>query len=234
MYKRIVLKLSGEAVGGNNREIAFDDCVIKEIVSQVKRVISTGTQVAIVIGGGNIWRCRSANPRMDRVKADQIGMLATIINAVYVADVFRQEGAEAIVQTPYAIGNVTEVFSKEKAIRRMKNGDVVVFAGGLGHPYFSTDTVTALRAAELECDGVLFAKNIDGVYDSDPSTNASAKKIDEIRCEDIIKNNLAVIDIAAADLCLKEKIPVVIFGLKEKDSIIRAVKGEKIGTVVTV
>ncbi|MBQ2678725.1 MAG: UMP kinase [Firmicutes bacterium] len=234
MYKRIILKLSGEAIGKTGKSVEFQDDVIKEIIGQVKTLVSEGTQVGLVIGGGNIWRGRSADSNMDRVKADQIGMLATVINAVYVADMFRQSGLEAIVQTPYAIGNVTEMFSKEKALEHFTNGRILIFACGLGHPYFSTDTITALRAAELECDCVLYAKNIDGVYDDDPDKNPNAKKFDEIKCIDIVKKNLGVIDIAAASLCASEKIPLVIFGLTEKDGIIRAAKGDKIGTKVTV
>lgn len=170
---------------------------------------------------------------MDRTKADQIGMLATVMNAIYVADALRQKGIGAVVQTPFVVGTMTELFSKESALSHLQNGDVVIFAGGLGHPFFSTDTITALRGAELDADGLFFAKNVDGVYDSDPAVNANAKKIDCIKSEDIVKNNLKVIDMAAANLCFERKITVVIFGLNEKDSIIRAVSGEKIGTVVT-
>lgn len=234
MYKRIVLKLSGEAIGKTGNGVEFDNDVIKEIIRQVKSIINDGTQVSLVIGGGNIWRGRSADSQMDRVKADQIGMLATVINAVYVADMFRQEGLEAVVETPYEIGNITESFSKEKAINHLKSNKIIIFACGLGHPYFSTDTITALRAAELECDCVLYAKSIDGVYDDDPEKNPNAKKIDEIKCIDIVKKNLGVIDLAAANLCASEKIPLVIFGLTEKDGIIKAAAGEKIGTKVTV
>lgn len=234
MYKRIVLKLSGEALAGDKSAKAFDNDIIRGIVEQIKTVISSGTEVTLVIGGGNFWRGRSANPEMDRTKADQIGMLATVMNAVYVADFFRQCGVEAVVQTPFKLGTVSEEFSKDSALKHLKAGKVVIFAGGIGHPFFSTDTVTALRGAELEVDAILFAKNVDGVYDSDPMTNPDAKKIEEIKCGDIVRNNLRVIDIAAANLCYEQSIPVLIFGLNEQNSIIRAVKGEKIGTLVTV
>lgn len=234
MYKRIVLKLSGEAIGKTGKSVEFRDDVIGEIITQVKTLLSGGTQVCLVIGGGNIWRGRSADSDMDRVKADQIGMLATVINAVYVSDMFRQAGVDALVQTPYPIGNITEGFSKEKALRHLEGGKILIFACGLGHPYFSTDTITALRAAELECDCVLYAKNVDGVYDDDPKENPNAKKIEEIKCIDIVKKNLGVIDIAAASLCASEKIPLVIFGLDEKNGIVRAANGDKIGTKVTV
>jgi len=234
MYKRIVLKLSGEALAGEKSNVKFDNEVIKGIVLQIKEVMEMGTQVMLVIGGGNFWRGRSADSQMDRCKADQIGMLATIMNAIYVADFLRQEGIRAVVQTPFKCGTMTEEFSKDSAMDHIEKGEVVIFAGGLGHPMFSTDTITALRGAELEVDGLLFAKNVDGVYDSDPRTNPDAKKIDIIKCEDIIKNNLKVIDLTAASICYEQKIPVIIFGLNEENSIIRAVNGDKIGTVVTV
>lgn len=234
MYKRVVLKLSGEALAGDKSNVKFDNEVIEGIVLQIKELIKSGTQVTLVIGGGNFWRGRSADSQMDRCKADQIGMLATVMNAIYVADFLRQKGVKAVVQTPFKCGTMTEEFSKDSALEHIENGEVVIFAGGLGHPMFSTDTITALRGAELECDGLLFAKNVDGVYDSDPATNPNAKKIDEIKCEDIIKNNLKVIDLTAASICFEQKIPVVIFGLNEENSIIRAAKGEKIGTIVNI
>jgi len=234
LYKKIVLKLSGEALAGDNKNGNFDDVFIHSIVSQIKEIMSKGTQVSLVIGGGNFWRGRDSNSKMDRSKADQIGMLATVMNGLYVADTFRQEGMKAVVQTPFKCATMTEEFSKDSATRHLEEGKVVIFAGGIGHPMFSTDTVTALRGAELEVDMLLFAKNIDGVYDSDPLINKNAKKIEEIKCEDIIKNGLRVIDLAAALLCFENKIPVVIFGLKEENSIIKAVSGEKIGTIVTV
>ncbi|MDO5389267.1 MAG: UMP kinase, partial [Clostridia bacterium] len=193
-----------------------------------------GTKTALVVGGGNFWRGRSANSQMDRVKADQIGMLATVMNAIYVADCFRQKGVEAVVMTPIKIGTVTVEFSKDLANKYLEEGKVIIFAAGIGHPFFSTDTVTALRACELEADAILFAKAIDGVYDSDPAVNPNAKKFDEIPCRDIVEKNLKVIDIAAANLCYENKIPVVIFGLAEDEGIVKAANGEKIGTVVTV
>lgn len=234
MYKRIILKLSGEALAGDKENINFDDDIIFGIINQVKKLIEKGTEVCLVIGGGNFWRGRSADSKMDRTKADQIGMLATVMNAIYVADLFRQSDVVATVQTPITLGTMTELFSKEKAVERLKKGEVLIFAGGMGHPFFSTDTITALRGAELDVDALFFAKNIDGVYDDDPMINPNAKKIDEIYVEDIIKNNLKVVDLAASNLCYERKIPVIIFGLNEENSIIRAVSGEKIGTKVTV
>ena len=181
MYKRIILKLSGEALAGDKAGVMYDDDTIFSVVEQIKEILDMGTQVALVIGGGNIWRGRSSNENMDRTKADQIGMLATVMNAVYVADAFRQKGVKAFVQTPIIIGTVTEQFSKETAEKHLENGEVVIFAAGIGHPFFSTDTVTALRGAELKADILLFAKNVDGVYDSDPKANPGAKKIEEIK-----------------------------------------------------
>jgi uridylate kinase len=233
MYKRVVLKLSGEALAADSGK-NFDNAVIMNIVEQIKTVMNNGTQVTLVIGGGNFWRGRSANPDMDRVKADQIGMLATIMNAIYFADSCRQSGIEAVVMTPFNVGNITELYSKDKANKLLAEGKVLIFAGGLGHPMFSTDTITALRAAELEADAILFAKNIDGVYDSDPATNPNAKKFDEIPCRDIVEKNLKVIDLTAADLCYQYKVPVEIFGLAEENCIVRVANGEKIGTTVTV
>lgn len=233
MYNKVVLKLSGEALAGDTSK-SFDNNTIFSIIEQIKKVIAMGTKTTLVVGGGNFWRGRSANPDMDRVKADQIGMLATVMNAIYVADCCRQKGIDAIVMTPIKIGTVTVEFSKDLANKYLEEGKVIIFAAGIGHPFFSTDTVTALRACELEADAILFAKAIDGVYDSDPATNPYAKKFDEIPCKDIVEKNLKVIDIAAANLCYENKIPVVIFGLSEENGIIKAVKGEKIGTVVTV
>ena len=186
MYKRIVLKLSGEALAGEKKGVTFDDSIIWGLIAQIKAVMAKGTQVSLVIGGGNFWRGRSADSKMDRTKADQIGMLATVMNAIYVADAFRQNGIKAFVQTPIVIGTMTEQFSKESALAHLEKGEVVIFAAGMGHPFFSTDTITALRGAELDVDGLFFAKSIDGVYDDDPATNPNAKKIDCIRAEDIV------------------------------------------------
>ena len=233
-YKRVLIKISGEALAGEKKGVTFDDSIIWGLIAQIKAVMAKGTQVSLVIGGGNFWRGRSADSKMDRTKADQIGMLATVMNAIYVADAFRQNGIKAFVQTPIVIGTMTEQFSKESALAHLEKGEVVIFAAGMGHPFFSTDTITALRGAELDVDGLFFAKSIDGVYDDDPATNPNAKKIDCIRAEDIVKNNLKVIDMAAANLCFERKIPVIIFGLNEENSIMRAVGGEKIGTIVTV
>ena len=234
VYRRVLLKVSGEALSGG-KGTGLDFAVMKEVCLAIKKCTDMGVQVGIVVGGGNFWRgVKNGEGKMDRTRADRMGMMATVMNAIYVADAFRQNGIKAFVQTPIMIGTMTEMFSKESAIAHLEKGEVVIFAAGMGHPFFSTDTITALRGAELDVDGLFFAKSIDGVYDDDPATNPNAKKIDVIKAEDIVKNNLKVIDMAAANLCFERKIPVIIFGLNEENSIVRAVGGEKIGTIVTV
>lgn len=233
MFKRVVIKLSGEALAGETSN-SFDRLVISKIISQIKAIADEGVQVSLVVGGGNFWRGRSADPSMDRCAADQIGMLATVMNALYLQDLFRQSGLGAVVMTPFIVGTMTEQFSKTSALSHLDRGRILIFAGGVGHPYFSTDTITALRACELESDLILFAKHVDGVYDSDPNKNPDAVKFDTIKCIEIIEKNLKVIDLTAASLCFESKIPVVIFGLSRENGIIKAVAGEKIGTVVTV
>lgn len=233
MYKRIILKLSGEALSNNSKN-NFDDNIINNIISQIKKLAEEKIQISLVIGGGNFWRGRSADSSMDRTKADQIGMLATVMNAIYFSDSLKQNGLKSTVMTPFKIGTMTEEFSKDKALNYLNQNNILIFAGGIGHPFFSTDTVTALRASELEADAILFAKNIDGVYNADPNTNPNAEKYDIIKCKDIIEHNLKVIDIAAANLCYEQKIPIIIFGLLENESIIKAAIGDKIGTIVTV
>jgi len=224
--------LSGEALAGQN-EHGFNEDVVKTIVNDIKKIVDMEVEVSLVIGGGNFWRGRMSN-NMDRTRADQIGMLATAMNAIYISEALRNVGIESVIQTPIILGTMTEQFSKQSALKHLKENKIVIFACGTGHPFFSTDTIAALRGAELEVDALLFAKNIDGVYDSDPKTNPNAKKFDIISCEDILKNNLKVIDLTAASLCLEQKIPIVIFDLNMKDGIKRAVQEENVGTIVTV
>ena len=228
--KRILLKLSGEALSGG-RGFGFDEATCLDVGGQVKEICSRGTQVAIVIGGGNFWRGRSSGD-MDRVKADQIGMLATVMNCIYAADELRQQGVKCHVMTPYAIGDVTELYVRDKAIEYMEAGEVVFFGGGTSHPYFSTDMAIVLRAIEVQAEAILSAKAIDGVYDSDPLKNPDAKKFDEMEMSDIVAKQLGVIDIASAVLAMENKMPMVLFGLNEENSIMRAVNGEKIGTKI--
>lgn len=230
MYKRVLLKLSGEALAGDKGH-GFCEATVTQVAKQIKQIVDMGIQVSVVIGGGNFWRGRSSET-IDRTKADQIGMLATVMNAIYASEIFRSQGMDTVVQTPIKVGTMTEEFSKDSAVKNLTAGKVVFFAGGIGHPYFSTDTCAALRGIEVDCDVLLFAKNIDGVYDSDPNENPNAKKFDEIKCEDIVKSGLRVIDLTAASLCYDNKMPVLIFGLNEQNSIMRAIEGKKIGTIV--
>ena len=230
--KRVLVKLSGEALAGDQKE-NFDHNIIIGVCKQLKELVRQNIEVAVVIGGGNFWRGRSAMD-MDRTKADQIGMLATIMNALYVSDTCRTIGLDAIVQTPFYVGNMTELFSKDSALLHMRQGKVVFFAGGTGHPFFSTDTGAALRGCEIEADMLLFAKNIDGVYNDDPKENPKAKKYDTISCKDILDNNLNVMDASAASLCIEQKLPIKVFALNMDNSIVRAASGENIGTLITV
>ncbi|MBR1773106.1 MAG: UMP kinase [Eubacterium sp.] len=231
-FNRILLKLSGEALAGEAHH-GFSEEEVMRVAKEVKKIVDKGIQVCIVIGGGNFWRGRSSEG-MDRVKADQIGMLATVMNCIYTADAFRREGMKCRVTSPYAIGDVTEGFVRANAIEAMEAGEVVFFAGGTGHPYFSTDMAVVLRAIEVECDAILSAKAIDGVYDSDPKLNPNAKKYDTMKMSDIVDQKLGVIDLASAVLAMENKMPMLLFGLNEEDSIVKAVNGEKIGTLVTV
>ena len=229
---RILLKLSGEALAGE-KHTGFDEAVVRDVAKQVKAICDKHIQVSIVIGGGNFWRGRTSD-NMDRVKADQIGMLATVMNCIYAADAMRAEGLKTHIMTPFACGSMTELFNKDKAIEYLENGEVVFFAGGTGHPYFSTDTGVVLRAIEMEADEILLAKAIDGVYDSDPKVNPDAKKFDTITIEDVVEKRLQVIDLAASILCLENRMPMAVFGLEGEDSIYQAMKGNITGTRVTV
>ena len=231
-YKRILLKLSGEALAGDSKK-GIDPNVIGEICDEIKKVKQLGVEIAIVVGGGNFWRGRTSD-NMDRVKADQIGMLATVMNCIYAADAMRAEGLKTHIMTPFACGSMTELFNKDKAIEYLENGEVVFFAGGTGHPYFSTDTATVLMAIEVEADVILSAKAIDGVYDSDPKTNPNAKKYDTMPISEIVDKKLGVIDLAAAVLAMENKMPMMLFGLNDTNSIEKAVTGGFTGTTVTV
>lgn len=230
--KRILLKLSGEALAGD-KKTGFDESTVLEIAVQVKKIHDLGAQVGVVIGGGNFWRGRSSE-NMDRTKADQIGMLATVMNCIYVSEMFRSTGMKTAILTPFMCGSVTELFSKDLANRYFEDGTVVFFAGGTGHPYFSTDTGIVLRAIEMDADAIYLAKAIDGVYDSDPKTNPAAKKYDEISIDEVINKKLAVIDMTASVMCMEHKMPLVVFGLNEKESIVNIYNGNFNGTRVTV
>ncbi|MCC2230274.1 UMP kinase [Hominifimenecus microfluidus] len=230
--RRVLLKLSGEALAGE-KKTGFDEETVRAVAAQVKKSVEEGVQVAIVIGGGNFWRGRSSKA-IDRVKADQIGMLATVMNCIYVSSLFTYLGMETEVFSAFTIGGVTRLFSKDEADAALNAGKVVFFAGGTGHPYFSTDTGVVLRAIEMEADEILLAKAIDGVYDSDPKVNPDAKKFDTITIEDVVEKRLQVIDLAASILCLENRMPMAVFGLEGEDSIYQAMKGNITGTRVTV
>ena len=231
-YNRVLLKLSGEALAGE-KHTGFDEATCIEVGKQVKALVEQGVQVAIVIGGGNFWRGRTSET-IDRVKADQIGMLATVMNCIYVSDIFRYLGLNTKVYTPFVCGGMTTLFSKDDATKELQAGTVVFCAGGTGHPYFSTDSATSLRAIELECDIILMAKAIDGVYDSDPKTNPNAKKFETLAVSEIVDKKLGVIDLTSAVLCLENKMPRLIFSLNEENSIVEAAMGKCNGTVITV
>lgn len=231
-WNRVLLKLSGEALAGP-KKTGFDEDTVKEVARQVKISVDAGVEVGIVIGGGNFWRGRTSNA-IDRTKADQIGMLATIMNCIYVSEIFRNAGMQTEILTPFAVGAMTRLFSKDLANQYFKEGKVVFFAGGTGHPYFSTDTGITLRAVEMDADGILLAKSIDGVYDSDPKMNPDAKRYDTISIQEVIDKQLAVVDLTASIMCMEHKMPMAVFDLNEKDSIANAMQGKINGTIVTV
>ena len=230
--KRVLLKLSGEALAGEQKR-GFDEATVTEVAKQIKTIVDEGLQVGIVIGGGNFWRGRTSGA-MDRSKADQIGMLATIMNCIYVSDICRYVGLKTEVFTPFVCGAFTTLYSKDAVEESFAEGKVVFFAGGTGHPYFSTDTATVLRAVEIGADAILLAKAVDGIYDSDPKVNPDAKKYDEISIDEVVAKKLAAMDLTASIMCMERKMPMLVFGLDEKDSIVNTVHGKFSGTKVTV
>ena len=219
--KRILLKLSGEALAGAEKK-GFDEATVIAVAKQIRTIVEEGTQVGIVIGGGNFWRGRTSET-IDRNKADQIGMLATVMNCIYVSDICRYLGLRTEIFTPFVCGAFTSLYSKD-----------VFFAGGTGHPYFSTDTATVLRAVEIEAEAILLAKAVDGIYDSDPKVNPNAVKYDEISIQEVVDKKLAAMDLTASIMCLEQKMPMLVFGLEEENSIINTVHGKFNGTKVTV
>lgn len=204
-----------------------------EVAKQVKVLVEEGIQVGIVIGGGNFWRGRTSE-NIDRTKADQIGMLATVMNCIYVSEIFRAAGMNTSVLTPFECGSFTKLFSKDRAVKYLERGTVVFMAGGTGHPYFSTDTATVLRAIEIEAETIFLAKAVDGVYDSDPKVNPNAKKYDEVSIQEVIDQKLAVVDMTASILCMENKMPMLVFGLNEENSIVNTAHGKFTGTKVLV
>ncbi|MFA9375395.1 MAG: UMP kinase [Lachnotalea sp.] len=230
--KRVLLKLSGEALAGNKKS-GFDEATVMNVAKQVKELVDTGIQVGLVIGGGNFWRGRTSE-NIDRTKADQIGMLATVMNCIYVSEIFRTTGMKTQVLTPFECGSFTKVYSKDRAMKYFDKNMVVFFAGGIGHPYFSTDTATVLRAIEIEAEVILLAKIVDGVYDCDPKTNPNAVRYDEISIDEVINKKLAVVDMTASIMCMENKMPMLVFALGEESSILNTVKGKFNGTKITV
>ena len=230
--KRVLLKLSGEALAGDRKQ-GFDEATVLSVSGQIKTIVEEGLQVGIVIGGGNFWRGRTSET-INRSKADQIGMLATVMNCIYVSDICRYLGLRTEVLTPFACGGFTSLYSKDLAEKCFEEGKVVFFAGGTGHPYFSTDTATVLRAVEIEADAILVAKAVDGIYDSDPKLNPDAKKYDEITIEEVVERKLAAMDLTASIMCMEQRMPMLVFGLEGENSIVNTVHGKFSGTKVTV
>ena len=230
--KRVLLKLSGEALAGEKHH-GFDEATVTVVAKQVKELVDKGVQVGIVIGGSNFWRGRTSNT-IDRTKADQIGMLATVMNCIYVSEIFRSEGMMTNVLTPFECGSFTKLFSKDRANKYFEKGMVVFFAGGMGHPYFSTDTGVLLRAIEVDADAILLAKAIDGVYSADPKIDKNAVKYDEISIEEVIDKKLQVVDLTASILAMENKMPMYVFSLNEENSIVNTINGKFNGTKVTV
>lgn len=229
-YKRILLKISGEALAGDAKSgIDFD--TVERVCASVKKCVDLGAQIAIVVGGGNFWRGRSSG-EMDRTRADHMGMLATTINALALGDGLEKAGIDSRVMTAIAMHEVAEPYIRNKAVSHLNKGRVVVFGCGSGNPFFSTDTAAALRAAEINADIIFKATNVDGVYDSDPKTNPAAIKYDELRFIDVLNQGLHVMDSTAASLCMDNNIPILVFNMDDTDNIVRAVKGERIGTIV--
>ena len=231
-YKRVLIKISGEALAGDNKfGLNFD--VIGPVCDVVKKCVEIGTEVGIVVGGGNFWRgVKDGGGKMERTRADYMGMLATTINSLALQDALEQRGVDVRVQTAIEMRQIAEPYIRNKATRHLEKGRVVIFGCGIGNPYFSTDTAAALRAAEINAEIILLAKNIDGVYDSDPAKNPDAKKYDTLSYMEVLEKKLAVMDTTATTLSMDNKIPLLVFALKEPENIYRVVMGEKIGTVV--
>ncbi|MFC6422455.1 UMP kinase [Ornithinimicrobium tianjinense] len=231
--RRVLLKLSGEAFGGG--QVGLDPDVVRGIARQIAAGHRAGTQVAVVIGGGNFFRGAQLQQRgMERARADYMGMLGTVMNCLALQDFLEKEGVDTRVQTAITMGQVAEPYIPRKAIRHLEKGRVVIFGAGAGMPYFSTDTVSAQRALEIKCDAVLMSKHgVDGVYTADPRTDPAAKKLDTLTFSEALSSNLRVVDAAAFSLCMDNHLPMLVFGMEGEDAITRAIKGEKIGTLVT-
>lgn len=230
IYKRMLLKLSGEALAGKQK-FGLDYDVVLNICRSIKKCADMGVEIGIVVGGGNFWRGRSSG-KMDRTRADHMGMLATAINALALADALEQLGVPVRVQTAISMQQVAEPYIRNRAVRHLEKGRVVIFGCGTGNPFFSTDTAAALRAAEIDADIVMKATNVDGVYDADPNKNPDAKKLDSLTFLEVLSKELQVMDSTAASLCKDNKIPILVFNLDNPDNIVSALLGENIGTIV--
>lgn len=230
--KRVLLKLSGEALAGPNKT-GFDEETVLDVARQVKVLYEEGMEIGVVIGGGNFWRGRTSQT-IERTKADQIGMLATVMNCIYVSEIFRYAGMKTEIFSPFSCGSMATLYGKDAVMDAFADRKIVFFAGGTGHPYFSTDTTTVLRAVEIEAEVILLAKAVDGVYDSDPKTNPHAKRYDEVSIDEVIEKKLAVMDLTASIMSMENKMPMWVFGLEEENSIVNAVKGPFKGTRVLV
>jgi len=231
LYRRVLLKLSGEALAGEGR-FGFDDKVLRNICASIKDCVDLGVQMGIVVGGGNFWRGRSSGSNMDRTRADQIGMLATAMNALALADALEAQGVPARIQTAIPMPQVAEPYIRSKAIRHMEKGRVVVFGCGTGNPFFSTDTAAALRAAEINANIIFKATQVNGVYDDDPKKNPNDKRYDRLTFSQILNDNLSVIDSNAASMCRDNGLPMLVFSLEDPHNIVLALESESIGTIV--
>ena len=230
IYKRVLLKISGEALAGEQR-FGINEEMTRKVAKEVKEIHDLGVQVAIVVGGGNFWRCRTSKD-MDRATADYMGMLATVMNSLALQDAFLALGVDAKVQTAIEMKEIAEPYARRRALSHLDHGDVVIFGAGTGNPFFSTDTAAALRAAEIDADVILLAKNIDGVYDSDPALNPKAVKFDELTHMEVVEKDLKVMDLTAATLCNDNGIMIHVFAIAEDGNVLRAIQGEKIGTII--
>ncbi len=230
-YKRVLLKLSGEVLAGET-SFGLDYNVVQAICKSIKRCTDLGAEIGIVVGGGNFWRGRSSG-EMDRTRADHMGMLATVINALALADAFEKLDCDVRVMTALPMQSIAEPYIRNRAVHHLNKGKIVIFGAGTGNPFFSTDTASTLRAAEIDADIIFKATNVDGVYDSDPNKNANAKKFDELSFKEMINRELKVMDSTAASMCRDNNMPILVFNVKDPDNIYRAITGEKIGTIVT-
>jgi len=230
-YKRVIIKVSGEALA-KNTGFGVDEKKLSQVCDEIISAQKLGAEIGIVVGGGNFWRGRQANPEMNKATADHIGMLATIMNALALQDELERKGSQTRVQTALTVTKVAEPYILRKALRHLEKGRIVIFACGTGNPYFSTDSGASLRACEIQADALLLAKNVDGVYDSDPKTNSEAKKYDKLTYMQVISNELKAMDTTAITMCMENNLPIIVFSLAEENSIIRALKGENIGTYI--